>query len=211
MDSNPSSPNVSELLRLAREGDAASRDALFGLCRSYLGFVARAQVETWMQCKVDASDLVQQAMMEAHRGFDQFQGNSEKEWLGWLGTIVRHNAADFVRRYRGTMKRGARREVPLRDPADTFPVGAPEPAGHDPTPSQELTRLEDELRVSLALAQLAPDHQEVIVLRNLERLPFNEVAERMGRSRPAVQMLWMRAVKKLQEVLGDEDGDSPPE
>jgi DNA-directed RNA polymerase specialized sigma24 family protein len=36
-------------------------------------------------------------------------------------------------------------------------------------------------------------------------LPFNEVAQRMGRSRPAVQMLWMRAIKKLQHVLGDED------
>ncbi len=211
MDSNPSNPNVADLLRRAREGDTASRDALFRLCRSYLGFVARAQVETWMRRKVDASDLVQQAMMEAHRGFEQFQGNSEKEWLAWLRTIVRHNAADFVRRYRGTQKRRAQREVPIRDPADTFPVGAPEPASHEPTPSQELIRLEDELRVSLALAQLAPDHQEVIVLRNLQRLSFAEVAERMGRSRPAVQMLWMRAVKKLQEALGEEDAESPSE
>ncbi len=204
MDRELPAADVSKLLRRAREGDAASRDALFGLCRSYLGFVARAQVETWMRRKVDASDLVQQALMEAHCGFEQFQGNTEKEWLAWLRTIVRHNAADFVRRYRGTLKRRAQREVPIRDPADTLPAGAPEPAAQQPTPSQELTRLEEELRVSLALAQLSPDHQEVIVLRNLERLPFAEVAERMGRSRPAVQMLWMRAVKKLQETLGDE-------
>jgi len=206
MASEPSPTDISGLLRRAREGDAASREALFGLCRNYLGFVARAQVETWMRRKVDASDLVQQALLEAHRGFEQFEGRTEKEWLAWLRTIVRHNAADFVRRYRGTLKRQAQREVPLRDPADTRPFGAAEPAGREPTPSQELTRLEDELRVSLALAQLAPDHQEVIVLRNLERLPFAEVAERMGRSRPAVQMLWMRAVKKLQEALGEEAG-----
>jgi RNA polymerase sigma-70 factor (ECF subfamily) len=51
------------------------------------------------------------------------------------------------------------------------------------------------------VAQLPPDYQEVIVLRNLERLPFDEIAERLGRSRPAVQMLWMRALKKLHENL----------
>ena len=55
------------------------------------------------------------------------------------------------------------------------------------------------------MAQLPADYQEVIVLRNLQRLPFNEVAERMERSRPAVQMLWMRAIKKLQEAMGDKD------
>ncbi len=63
---------------------------------------------------------------------------------------------------------------------------------------------DDELRVAAALAQLTDDHREVIVLRNLERLSFDEVARLMNRSRPAAQMLWMRAMKKLQEVLGEE-------
>ncbi|MEN6493352.1 MAG: sigma-70 family RNA polymerase sigma factor, partial [Thermoguttaceae bacterium] len=68
-------------------------------------------------------------------------------------------------------------------------------------------KLDSELRVAAALAQLPPDYQEVILLRNLQRLSFNEVADRMGRSRPAVQMLWMRAIKKLQEEMGnDEEG-----
>jgi RNA polymerase sigma-70 factor (ECF subfamily) len=48
---------------------------------------------------------------------------------------------------------------------------------------------------------LPEDYQEVIVLRNLERLPFDEIAQRLGRSRPAVQMLWMRAIRKLQEIV----------
>ena len=63
-------------------------------------------------------------------------------------------------------------------------------------------RLEREFQVADALTRLPEDYQEVIVLRNLERLPFEEVAQRMGRSRPATQMLWMRAVRKLQEELG---------
>ena len=166
--------------------------------------MARSQVETWLRRKVDASDLVQQTMLEAHCDFERFQGSSEKEWLAWLKRILQHNAADFVRRYRGTAKREAGREVPFRDANDTRAGGVPEPAAPCATPSQEFVLLEDELRMTAALAELPPDYQEVIVLRNLQRLPFNEVAERMGRSRPAVQMLWMRAIRKLQEAMGEE-------
>jgi RNA polymerase sigma-70 factor, ECF subfamily len=198
--------NVSRLLENARRGDDACRAQLFELCRSYLGFVARAQVETWLRAKVDASDLVQQTMLEAHRDFDRFQGGTEKEWLAWLRRILAHNMADFVRHYRGAAKRGAAREIPIRNPAESdLGPGAPEPAAPDITPSQEFLKLDTELRVAAALGQLPPDYQEVIVLRNLERLPFEEVAERMDRSRPAAQMLWMRAIKKLREALGEEE------
>jgi RNA polymerase sigma-70 factor (ECF subfamily) len=199
--------NVASLIRKARDGDAGCRDQLFGLCRSYLEIVAKAQVETWLRAKVDASDLVQETMLEAFRDFERFGGNSEQEWLAWLKRILAHNAADFVRRYRGTAKRRAGREVPIRSPQDsTQAFGAPEPAAPCPTPSQEFLQIDNELRVVAALAQLPADYQEVIALRNLQRLPFQEVAERMERSRPAVQMLWMRAIKKLQKSLG-EQGD----
>lgn len=194
-------PDVSELIRRAREGDDEARDQLFETCRSYLGFVARSQVETWLRVKVDASDLVQETMLEAHRDFERFAGGSQQEWLGWLRKILTHNAADFVRHYRGTAKRQARREVRFADPADTMAHGPPEPAAEGISPSQEFLLHDDQLRMAAALEQLTPDHQEVIILRNLQRLPFNEVAERMNRTRPAVQMLWMRAIKKLQEEM----------
>jgi RNA polymerase sigma-70 factor (ECF subfamily) len=206
--SSSSFPNVSALIQRARQGDAAGRDQLFALCRSYLQIIARAQVETSLRAKVDASDLVQETLLEAFRDFQRFGGNSEQEWLAWLKRILAHNAADFIRRYRGTAKRQARREVPIRGPRDsTLAPGVSEPAAPCQTPSQEFLRIDDELRVTAALAELPPDYQEVIVLRNLQRLPFNEVAERMERSRPAVQMLWMRAIKKLQESLGEKDSD----
>jgi RNA polymerase sigma-70 factor (ECF subfamily) len=196
--------NVSRLIDGARQGDVQCRDQLFELCRSYLGFAARAQVESWLKRKVDASDLVQQTLLEAFRDFDRFEGCSEQEWLAWLRRILAHNVSDFIRRYRGTAKRQVRREVSFRDLSDTgLKHGAPEPIAPGGTPSQEFLRIESELRVAAALAELSPEYQEVIVLRNLQRLAFNEVAERMGRSRPAVQMLWMRAIKKLQEALGD--------
>ena len=66
-------------------------------------------------------------------------------------------------------------------------------------------RLDTELRVTAALAELSPDYQEVVMLRNLQRLSFNEVAERMSRTRPAVQMLWMRAIRKLQQTMEEQN------
>jgi len=172
-----------------------------------MALVARAQVESWLRVKVDASDLVQQTMLEAHRDFDRFQGASQQEWVGWLRRILTHNAADFVRTYGATAKRRVGREVPLRDPDQTAAHGAPEPAAPGQTPSQEFFQADLELQMAAALDRLPPDYQEVIMLRNLQRLPFSEVADRMDRSRPAVQMLWMRAVRKLQEMLSI---DEPP-
>src|SRR5204863_8417874 len=112
----PPADDVHALLARARAGDAAARDRLFAHCRDYLGLAARARVETWLRAKVDASDLVQQTLLEAHRGFGHFHGATEAEWLAWLRRILEHNAADFVRRYRGTGKRQVRREVPLAAP-----------------------------------------------------------------------------------------------
>lgn len=204
--SEPETTTIGHLIGQAQQGDESARERLFQLGRNYMGLVARAQVESWLRAKVDASDLVQQTMLEAHRDFPRFAGRSEKEWLGWLRRILAHNAADFVRCYRGTSKR-AGREVPIRagDASTTF--GAPEPAAPGPTPSQEFLRLDAELRLAEALRQLPPDYQEVVMLRNLQRLPFAEVAQRMDRSRPAVQMLWMRAIRQLQEIMAESDDE----
>jgi RNA polymerase sigma-70 factor (ECF subfamily) len=195
---------VADLLARARGGDGQALDRLFGVCRNYLAIVARSQVESRLRAKVDASDLVQQTLLEAHRDFACFRGATEAEWLTWLKRILAHNAADFVRRYRGTEKRQEGREVALQ-PADSAASVAPlEPADHrGESPSQLLLRKERELQVADALTRLAPDYREVIILRNLQRLPFDEVARQMERTRPAAQMLWMRAIQKLQEMLAE--------
>jgi RNA polymerase sigma-70 factor (ECF subfamily) len=85
-------------------------------------------------------------------------------------------------------------------PGDSSPHRL-EPRDPGESPSQVVLRRERELEVAQALALLPADYQEVIELRNLQRLSFDEVAERLGRSRGAVQMLWMRALRKLEEIL----------
>src|SRR5258708_29578255 len=195
-----SSVNVGDLLQKARDGDDAARDRLFVVCRNYVSIVARAEMASWLKAKVDASDLVQQTLLEAHRGMANFRGTTEAEWLGWLRQILAHNAGDFVRRFHGVEKRCVSREVSL-SPADESDHAAFQPSDGGPSPSQLLMQKELQLQVADAVAQLPEDYQEVVILRNLQQLPFDEVALQMGRSRPAVQMLWTRAIRKLQEVL----------
>ena len=201
--SPPSSLSVSDLLARARAEQPGELNRLLEACRNYLQIVARAHVESWLRRKEDASDLIQDTLLEVHRGFKNFRGTTEAEWLAWLRRILANNAANKVRHYRLTAKRQARREVPLAGPTDSSPAN--DPAAPGDSPSEMLLRKERELLVADALARLSPDHREVILLRNLQRLPFQEVAERMGRSRPAVQMLWMRAIGKLQEELAGGD------
>jgi RNA polymerase sigma-70 factor (ECF subfamily) len=199
---------MTRLLAQARQGDQAALDRLFGMCRNYLGLMARTQVEGRLRARVDPSDLVQQTMLEAYRSFQRFNGATEGEWLAWLKQILNHNATDFVR-YHQTGKRQAAKEVHLGNPADSSAGdGLANLADSVETPSQELMRKERELQIADAIAQLAPDYQEVIILRNLQRLPFDQVAERLQRSRPAAQMLWMRAIHKLQEVLASQNSSS---
>lgn len=202
-DPVPERMTVEELLAGARGGDDEQRDRLFQACRSYLNVVARTHVRTRLQAKADASDLVQLTLLEAHRDFNHFAGRSEAEWLAWLRKILAHNAADLIRRYARTGKREAQREVPLAQPGDDSRAGAPEPAGREATPSQQIVCRDRQLRLAAALDGLADDHREVIILRNFERLAFDEIADRMQRSRPAVQMLWARALKKLQQAMED--------
>ena len=189
--------SVSSLLLRARSGDRQALDRLFGLCRSYLLLVAEAQVHSWAGAKFSASDLVQQTLMDAYRGFAEFRGGTTGEWLGWLKQIASHNACDLARHYAGTQKRLVKKEVPLE--ADGPPVRGP---GDSPnSPSSFAVLQEQQLLLADAVAQLSPDHREVIVLRNLQGLSFADIAERIGRSRPAVQMLWMRAIESLRDKL----------
>lgn len=202
---DPAPSSVADLLAKTRRGDAPSREQLFELCREYVALLARTRVESWMRRKVDASDLVQQTMLDAMQGLDRFEGTTEAEWLAWLRQVLTHNLHDFIRRYR-TAKRAVGKEQQFAGALDDSQAPTPENLLADSlaTPSQVLMQHEHELALAAAIARLAPDHREVIELRNLQRLPFDEVAERMGRSRPAVQMLWTRAIKKLEELLRPE-------
>src|SRR5436305_7881295 len=96
------------LLREAQAGDPATLGRLLELYRRYLALLARVQIGQRLQGKVDASDLVQETFLEAHRHFGRFQGASEAQFVGWLRQILAAKLADLLRRYLGTQGRDVR-------------------------------------------------------------------------------------------------------
>lgn len=204
----PSSDELSQfslLLARARAGDHTARDELFAFSRPFLSQVAEQEVASWLRPKQDASDLVQVSLLEAHRAFATFQGEDFPQWLAFLRRILERNATDAVRHY-GAAKRQVGKEIALHPQAsDASSLEGPQLAAAVNTPSVEAQLKERSAHLQQAIAQLSPDHQEILRLRNFEQLPFEEIAQRMGRSRPAVQMLWMRALEKLGEILLKDD------
>jgi RNA polymerase sigma-70 factor, ECF subfamily len=202
VDLNSESSQLADWLMLARQGDESARNRLFEACRSFVALTARVQLHRRLQTKVDPSDLVQQSMLEAHRGFENFRGQTPEEWLAWLKQIVQHNVLDADKHYRGTNRRDLRRERTISDPTSSHTDWSPADPG--PTPSQLLSKAERELQVAVAIESLPEDYRQVVLLRNLERLSFDDVAERMNRTRGACQMLWMRAVEQLRAKLNQD-------
>jgi RNA polymerase sigma-70 factor, ECF subfamily len=197
-------PDPEELLRLAQTGDGAAVGQLLEMYRDYLALLARLQIGRRLQGKVDASDLVQETFLKAHRDFAQFRGVSEGEWVGWLRQIMAGNLAHVVRHYCGTQRRDVRLErdlvAELNESSRVLDQGL---VGQQSSPSQRAARREQGVVLAGALAQLPEDYREVIVLSHLQGLSFPEVAQRMGRTLNSVKNLWARALARLRRSFGD--------
>jgi RNA polymerase sigma-70 factor (ECF subfamily) len=197
------STDPEQLLREARAGDPASLGRLLELYRRYLTLLARVQIGRRLQGKVDASDLVQETYLEAHRSFGRFRGASEAEFVQWLRRILAANLTDLVRRYVGARARDVRLEREIGDALDRSSAvlggGLPAPLT---SPSQQAANREQAVLLADALEQLPEDYREALVLRHLEGLTFPEVAARMGRSLESVEKLWMRGLVRLRRIMG---------
>ena len=182
-------------LARVKSGDRCALGSLLERHRNYLHLLVRLQVGKRLRSKLDVEDLVQEACLEAHRGIERFQGATSSEFLAWLRQIVAGVLANQVRRYFGTKRRDLRLEQSLADDPDRSSV-APDGGYVAPysSPSHVVLKREQGLILADALATLPDDYREVIILRQLENLPFPEVASRMGRSVVSVKHLWVRAL-----------------
>ena len=202
-------PDAERLLVLARQGHKQSLGALLEMYRNYLTLVARTQIDLHLQARVDPSDLVQETFLEAYRDFGRFRGRYEQELMVWLRCILVHNLGSLVQKQVQAQKRSVRRQVSLEARLAALECSAAkmEAALVSPWSSPSAQAQRRQLAAVLAdqLALLPTDHRDVIVLRNLEGLSFEEVARRMGRSSGAVRILWMRALDRLRQLLKQED------
>lgn len=188
----------------ARGGDPAALGLLLERYRAYLVLLARLQIGRRLQGKADPSDVVQEVFLEAASGFARFRGRTEGELLGWLRRVLASKLAGLVRRYLGTHRRDVRREQDLATELDVSSrcLGAliADPAG---SPSQAAAQREQAVVLADALERLPEHYREVIVLHHMEGLSLAETAGRMGRTADGVEKLWVRALARLRDILGE--------
>ena len=191
---------------------AGNRDALGQVLvrhRSYLKMLASAQLHQRLQVKADPSDLVQETCLEAHKHIATFRGSTSAEFTGWLRGILANLLAKHFRRYLGTQQRDVRMEqslaYELERASGSFERGF---VAKVETPSQALMDTETMLELASALDRLPEDYRTVILLRNIQGLPFREVAQSMGRSTDSVEKLWVRGLGRLKQAMEDGSSDA---
>jgi RNA polymerase sigma-70 factor (ECF subfamily) len=198
-------PSGDELLGEAQAGSRESLGRLLGLYGNYLKLLVMAQLDQNVRVRVSPSDVVQETFFEAHRDFGQFRGRSTGEFVAWLRRILVNNLCRVAEQHLLAEKRDVRREVSLDRLATALEQSTARLEAVLPdagsSPSAGAHRREMELVLADELASLPSDYRDVIVLRHIEGLPFEQVGTRMERTSGAVRMLWLRAVKALRERL----------
>lgn len=177
--------------------------------RDYLRLLTRLQLNPRLRSKVDESDVVQQAILEAHKSRNQFRGTTETDRLAWLRKILA-NALAGVGRHFSTGTRDVRKEHSL-DAALALSSSRllTMLAADQTSPSGRATRDEDLALLARALNRLTEDQRGAIELHHLQGLSVSDVAELLGRTRPAVAGLLFRGLNRLRELMIDESGTDP--
>lgn len=197
------------LLARAKAGDAQAIDALFSLYQNYVRLLATTHFRSKLRARVSASDIVQDTFLKAHRGFGDFRGTTGGEFVVWLRSILSRQIQTLYEQHVTTQSRDVRRELSLEEVGNwidrsTVKLEAVLVAS-DLSPGTDLQNHERTLRVADAIARLSVDHREVLLLRSIEELGYNEIAQQMQRSTGAVRMLWLRAIESLRDELSEEE------
>jgi RNA polymerase sigma-70 factor (ECF subfamily) len=192
---------ANELLKQARQGDREALGRLLEAQRTTLHRLAQRQLEGRISVRVDASDIIQQTFLEAHRGFAQFAAQDAQDLAAWLKSILDHKVASAIRDHALLQKRSLRREQSLDDSrrGDT-PLKQELDAGIT-SPSQKAMRGEEEQRLTQALTALPDDQREAVRLRHLEGWPLADIAAHLGRTRAATAGLIKRGMTALRRQL----------
>jgi RNA polymerase sigma-70 factor (ECF subfamily) len=180
-------------LEQARQGDTQALGQLLQSFRPYVRVILHSFRDERLQGRLEDSDLIQDALLEAHRGFPGFRGRTVGELVMWLRRIVLRTGGRTLRSFAGTSKRDPKREQPAQD-LEALPADA------GSSPSAQAIRHEQAARMAEAVAQLPEDMQQVLMARHVEDLSYAAIAQRMDRTENALRMLYVRALKRLREI-----------
>jgi len=193
--SNPGSePSDSDLVQRSQAGDLGAFDELV---TRYRGKVY-AMIVNMIHNEADAWDLAQDAFVKAWRALPRFEARSN--FYTWLYRIAHNVTYDWLRKKR---VRGDGTEFDDSVRADLIEPGAPTAPQEILRPDEDAENKELRRRIQDAIAKLSPDHRAVILLKEVEGLKYQEIADAVGCSIGTVMSRLFYARKKLQTLLKD--------
>jgi RNA polymerase sigma-70 factor, ECF subfamily len=200
----PDAEKTQELLSQARTGDRAAISELLDRHRDALRRMVALRMDRLLQQRVDASDIVQDALIEANRRLPEYLKDPQLPFRLWLHHLARDRLIDAHRRHRVAARRSVDREQPLaaRGTLDHSTLDlAAQLCDRELTPAAAATRHELERRFQAAIEELEENDREVILLRHFEQLSNQETAQALGLSEPAAGMRYLRAIRRLRAML----------
>jgi RNA polymerase sigma-70 factor (ECF subfamily) len=173
--------------------------------RARLRRLVALRLDPRLQGRVDPSDVIQEAYLDAARRIPEYEREPERmPFYLWLRFLVGQRILDLHRRHLGAQTRAVGREVSLyRGPmpeASSAAIAA-QLIGQLTSPSQAAIRAEQKLRLQAALNQMDPIDREVLVLRHYEQLTNSEAALVLGLDKSAASKRYARALIRLKDLL----------
>jgi RNA polymerase sigma-70 factor (ECF subfamily) len=173
--------------------------------RKYLKVLAELHLDRRLRGKLDPSDVVQQTMLRAYSALGGLQRKEPEVLAAWLRRVLASTLADAVKHYERD-KRDVGLERSLQADLDRSASGFADWLAADQTsPSGQAERNEELLRLVEALAELPDLTREVVVLKHCQGWTLQRIADRIGRSVPAVASLLRRGLEELRNRLNSED------
>jgi len=193
-----------ELLRRLNTGDTS---AAAKLCEHYRGRLRRMvqlRLDRRLQGRVDASDVLQEAFLDVARRAPEYAAKPAMPFFLWLRFVTGQRLLMIHRQHLGAQMRDAGQEVSLYRgslPQASSVSLAAQLLGRITSPSVAAVRAELQLKLQEALNSMDPLDREVLTLRHFEELTNNEVATVLGLQKSAASNRYVRALKRLKEVL----------
>ena len=204
-------PEGEQTLQLLQQVESGQPDAVNRLMDRHRDAVRRMvqmRLDHAVARRVDASDVVQDVLFEASQRMSDYIQNPGMPFHLWLRQLAKDRVIDMHRRHRAAQRRSVDREQNLTA-MNTDDRSAADLAAllkdAELTPAAATLRKEMEERFLAALSQLEDNDREMVIMRHFEHLGNGEVAQALGLSAPAAGMRYLRAIRRLRELLGTDD------
>jgi RNA polymerase sigma-70 factor (ECF subfamily) len=207
----PQGEQTQELLNGVAGGDASAMNQLMDRHREAVRRMIQMRMDQAVARRVDASDIVQDVLLEASQRLPDYLKNPAMPFHLWLRQLARDRIIDMHRRHRAAKRRSVDRELNLNGPMNDEQSAADFAAllkDAELTPAAAALRKEMEERFLVALDQLDENDREIVIMRHFEHLGNSEVAEALQLTPPAAGMRYLRAIRRLKEILNDEPDSS---